>query len=179
MNRNTVFQAELVEEQAELVEEDEDSHRILEVASDAELHDGSRPPLHRVKSSPLPLKDLLYELPRLPSPPPRSGSYHGFTEAERQGQVPASLPFQHSRLSIAEETTQRLKELTEEYRRKEMDKYLMEQARFECKKRRGKCVIIRGGFKEFESKAMMQQPVSPMKLLLLQANCSESRGRTA
>lgn len=161
MNCNTASDKEHLEE--------DDTHHVLEVPLDAEFLSDSRPALHRVKSSPLLFKNLLYELPGMPSPPPRNASYHGFTEAERQRQVPASPGSQHSRLSFAEEKFHRLKELKQEYRRQEVDKYLVEQAGFECKKRRGECVIIRGGFKEFEAKAIMQQPVSPVKLLILQA----------
>ena len=67
--------------------------------------------------------------------------------------------------------------LEKEYRRKQVDKLLLEQAGFECKQRRGKQVIIRGGFKEFEARVIAAQPVSPVKLLFLQTDRGVARER--
>lgn len=116
------------------------------------------------------IETLQYEIPKLEAPlAHRNASYHGITEADRQRQLDRSPDCQGSGLTFAEETTEKLKVLKEQYLRNEVESYLAKQKDFEGEERCGTRRIIHGGFKEFEAKEIMLQPVSPLKLLVADA----------
>jgi hypothetical protein len=128
--------------------------------------------IRRAHSDPASTRKVEYDVPteRLPQ---RSSSYHGLTECETQR---SSTSTSKARQAIVEQPLPSDKDiaidaesLKKRYLCREVAKSLKKREGFDRLYKEDKRTILCGGFQKQEARIIMAQPVTPLKLLLAQA----------